>query len=132
MWFVHRSRWSQECPASNEGFERASATPNECNARCRQGSDGSGNKFSPAVNRSVATGMQLVMHTGGVTRVQRQKDDYPTDQEEGEPSIHRESASRTCRKFRSLSNSASSRKPSCSFCQAATPSRVACSAPFGT
>src|SRR5207249_5015524 len=36
--------------------------------RCRQGSDGSGNKFSPAVNRSVATGMQLVIHTGLVTR----------------------------------------------------------------
>jgi len=67
--------WSQECTASNEGFERASATPNECNARCRQGSDGSGNKFSPAVNRSVATGMQLVIHTGLVTRVQQQKDD---------------------------------------------------------
>src|SRR5438874_159325 len=85
-----------------------------------------------SVNRSVATGMQLVIHTGLVNRVQQQKDDSPTDQEEAEPSLHRESASRTCRKFRSLFNSASSRKPSCSFCQAATPSRVACSAPFGT
>src|SRR5256884_187670 len=120
-------KWPSRSPplTSSEGFERASATPNEFNARCRQGSDGSGNKFSPAVNRSVATGMQLVIHTGLVTRVQQQqKDDSPTDQEEAEPSLHRESASRTCRKFRSLFNSASSRKPSCSFCQAATPSRV--------
>src|SRR5947208_14522471 len=68
--------------------------------------------------------MQLVIHTGLVTRVQQQKDDSPTDQEEAEPTLHRESASRTCRKFRSLFNSASSRKPSCSFCQAATPSRL--------
>src|SRR5256884_502795 len=49
-------KWPSRSPplTSNEGFERASATPNEFNARCRQGSDGSGNKFSPAVNRSVA------------------------------------------------------------------------------
>src|SRR5437879_10735468 len=77
-------KWPSRSPplTSNEGFERASATPNEFNARCRQGSDGSGNKFSPAVNRSVATGMQLVIHTGLVTRVQQQKDDSPTDQED--------------------------------------------------
>src|SRR5438876_11534683 len=59
--------WSQECPASNEGFERASATPNECNARCRQGSEGSGNKFYPSGNRSVAACKQKVRHTARAT-----------------------------------------------------------------
>jgi hypothetical protein len=49
-----------------------------------------------------------------------------SDSNRGEDQIcHRiiaESASRACYKFRGLFNSASSRKHSCSFCQAATPS----------
>ena len=53
-------------------------------------------------------------------------------QGEAKPALHPASPSRARRKLRCLFNSASSRKHCCSFCQAATPSRVACSAALGT
>lgn len=54
------------------------------------------------------------------------------DEEPWGIALHEASPARACCKLRSLFISANSRKPDCSSCQAATPSRVAASASLGT
>ena len=124
---------TQEDTGGKERFERAGATANKLRARGPQNSGGQkGNEFSPPANRSFPSDIPFVIHAGFQTQAQQEAHDCQPGQDPTQPSLHRESTSRARCKFRSLFNSASSRKQACSFCHAATPSRVASSAPCGT
>ena len=101
----------------------ANATPAE------SGTGRHESEFSLAEHRSI---QRMDRRVNGTMRDPQQHDDSDRKQEPPQPSLHRDSASRARSRFRSLFSSASSRKHSCSFCQAATPSRVASYAAFGT
>ena len=123
---------NQECRAGREKFPRTIAIPREGSTRGRQSSIPGGNEFAVAEHRSIRNCLSMEMWANGNMRDPQQQHNSTHTQEPTQPSLHCDSASRAHCRFRCLFNSASSRKHSCSFCQAATPSRVAFSAPFGT
>jgi hypothetical protein len=122
----------QESKLGREKFRWASATPRECRVRRPQSSAPGGNEFVLTEYRSIPSCSWMEMRANGTMRDPQDEYDSDHKKERAQPSLHGDSASRARCRFRSLFNSASSRKHSCSFCQAATPSRVASSAPFGT
>jgi len=116
---------NQEFQVGCERFPWARATPSEW-----QGGAPSGNPCAGTENRSIrgARSVQRQTHEG---REHPQQEQNSRPHPEPFP-LHCPRASRARRKLRSLFISASSRIHSSSSCQAATPSRVASSAPFGT
>ena len=125
-------RWTnsvgnKEFEVSDAHFQCASSTWAEGRGRCQRRSAPGADEFAWSDTAAIASAQ-----TKAMMREQKQEYDCHPHPEKTPPAFHRESASRACCKLRSLFNSANSRKHSCSFCQAATPSRVACSAPLGT
>ena len=140
---IVQPRWSHgthivrtpEQTRGEERFARPVAPANEFRACAPQDSvGGKGNQFSRPSPRSIPSNLPFLMRPGLQTQAQQETHDSQPGQNptQPQPSLHGESTSRARRKFLSLFNSASSRKQACSFCQAATPSRVASSAPLGT
>lgn len=121
---------NQEFQVGCERFLWARATPSEWWGGGRRSGAPSGNPCARTENRSIrgAWSVQMQAH---------EESEHPQQEQNSRPhpeplALHCPRASRARRKLRSLFISASSRKHSCSSCQAATPSRVASSAPFGT
>jgi hypothetical protein len=101
---------TQEYARGKERFARSGATANKFRVRCPQNSGGrKGNEFSPRANRSFPSDIPFVIHTGFQTKAQQEAHDSQPGQDPTQPSLH-ESTSRARCKFRSLFNSASSRK----------------------
>ena len=104
---------------SNERFDRPGTTSKQLRGRCQHGwRRGIRNKFSACV-QSGPTRVARLIHAGNFdTQAEQQACHSEQNEASTPPSLHRESASRACRKFPSLFNSPNSRKHSCSFCQA--------------
>ena len=135
---IFQPRWThiacrQERTRGSKRFEGPGTTSKQLRGRCQQGwGRRNGSKFSPWV-RLGPTSVPLMIHAGNCqTQAEQETDHSQPSEDPTPPSLHRESTSRARRKFRSLFSSASSRKRSCSSCQAATPCRVASSAACGT
>jgi hypothetical protein len=123
----------QERIWGSKRFDGPGTTSRQLRGRCQQGwGRRKGNKFSPWAGLG-PTSVPLVIRPGNCQTQAEQETDHSQPSEDPTPPwLHRESTSRACRKFRSLFSSASSRKRSCSSCQAATPCRVASAAACGT
>lgn len=135
---IFQPRWThiagrQERTRGSKRFDRPGTTSKQWCVRCQQGwKRRNGNKFSPCAG-SRPTSVPLGLHAGHCqTQAAQQTDHSQPSEDPTPPVLHRESTSRARRKFRSLFSSASSRKHSCSSCQAATPCRVASAAACGT
>jgi hypothetical protein len=123
---------NQEFGVDAEYFQWTSAALRERRARRQGGSAPGAHEFAWSEIGAIVRALRRVLNANATKRKQEEECDSHAEPEQTPPSFHRESASRARCKLRSLFNSASSRKHSCSFCQAATPSRVAGSAPLGT
>jgi hypothetical protein len=131
-WTIIRNIRDQESTFNRKEFQWAGATSKRCRNHGPQSSAAAGNKFALTQYQSMLRGLWTELRVNRTMRVPQQEGNSDRKEEPTQPSLPRHSASRARWRFRSLFNSASSRKYSCSFCQAATPSRVASSAPFGT
>jgi len=121
---------NQEFQVGRERFLWACATPSEWRAGGQRSGAASENPCAGTENRSIRGAWSVQVRT-------HEEREHPQQEQNSRPHpeplpLHCPRASRARRKLCSLFISASSRKHSCSSCQAATPSRVASSAPFGT
>ena len=125
---ITRDIRDQKIKFDGENFRWASAVSKQCGDDRPQSSAAGENESDALMKHRSMLPMEVWAISGMMRDAQEEYDGKP---EPAQPSLHR-LASRARSRFRSLFNSASSRKHSCSFCQAATPSRVVSSAPFGT
>ena len=127
-WTITRDIRDQKIKFDGENFRWASAVSKQCGDDRPQSSAAGENESDALMKHRSMLPMEVWAISGMMRDAQEEYDGKP---EPAQPSLHR-LAPRARSRFRSLFNSASSRKHSCSFCQAATPSRVVSSAPFGT